>query len=55
MSLFLEVCASLAMLGIALYTGVLAFIAVMAHKTKIEMTRAREEKFPPAFTGEDLL
>ncbi len=55
MSLFLEVCASLAMIGIALYTGALAVIAVMAHKAKVEMTKAREEKFPPAFTGEDLL
>lgn len=55
MSLFFEICASLAMLSIAFYTGALAVISVMAHKAKVEMTKAREEQFPPAFTGEDLL
>jgi hypothetical protein len=55
MSLFLEICVSLAMIGIALYTGALAVIAILANKTKVEMTKAREEQFPPAFTGEDLL
>lgn len=55
MSLFLEICVSLAMIGIALYTGALAVIAILAHKAKVEMTKAREEQFPPAFTGEDLL
>ena len=55
MSLFLEICVSLAMIGIALYTGALAVIAILAHKAKVEMTKAREEQFPPAFTGEELL
>ena len=46
---------SLAMLGIAVYTGVLAAIAVMAHKAKVQLTKGREEKFPPYMTGEDLI
>ena len=55
MSLLLEICMSLAMLGIAVYTGVLAVIALMAHKAKVELTKGTEEKFPPYMTGEDLI
>tara|TARA_B100001094_G_C17439586_1_gene443014 strand:+ start:181 stop:378 length:198 start_codon:yes stop_codon:yes gene_type:complete len=55
MSLFLEICMSLAMLGIAVYTGSMALIAILAHKAKVEMTKPTQEVHPPYVTGEDLL
>ena len=55
MSLFLEICVSLAMIGIAVYTSAMACIAVMAHKAKVAMTQGQEETHPPYITGEDLL
>jgi hypothetical protein len=54
MSLLLEICVSLAMLGIAVYTGALACIAVMAHRAKVAMSKQPEIQ-PPYITGEDLL
>tara|TARA_R100001591_G_scaffold71428_1_gene79822 strand:- start:149 stop:379 length:231 start_codon:yes stop_codon:yes gene_type:complete len=55
MSLFLEICMALAMLGIAVYTCVMAGVAVMAHRAKVAMHKPTEEAHPPYITGEDLL
>lgn len=55
MSLFLEMCMSLAMLGIAAYTATMACIAILAHKEKVKMNTPRQESHPPYVTGEDLL
>lgn len=55
MSLFLEISVSLAMIGIAVYTGAMACIAVMAHRAKVAMAEPQEETHPPYITGEDLL
>ena len=55
MSLFLEISMALAMLGIAVYTCVMAGIAVMAHRAKVAMNKPQLESHPPYITGEDLL
>ena len=55
MSLFLEVCVALAVLGIGFYAAALGCIAILAHKAKVAMSRPREEQLPTYITGEDLL
>ena len=55
MSLFLEVCIALAMLGIGFYVVALGCIAILAHKTKTAMSAPKQEKYPTYITGEDLL
>lgn len=55
MSLFLEVCVSLAMLGVAVYTTVMSWVAIVAHKAKLKMSAPAKETHPPYITGEDLL
>lgn len=55
MSVFLEVSISLAMLGIAVYAVAMAWIAVMAHRTKVGLSQPTQEALPPYITGEDLL
>ena len=55
MSLFLEICMAPAMLGIAIYTCVMAGVAVLANKAKVAMNQPQQEAHPPYITGEDLL